>query len=920
MNATSKWQRLIFAIVIFVGLSVVGTAVATPVLTVTPASWDMVGLDSNRPVSTGPNVFPVGVRICNTSAVSPAVNVQTAYTWDTTNTLINLEGGSTISVGDLAPSTCVTPYYNVVITRGATNTGRNPAFNTFRRYRITVSADGVASISTPTPRQIYVQKLVSQNRNSTVAIRGACGGATSLSDPTTCGPAPGSTQLGAPKAIVGQTYTYTLFARTAAAYPQISAFINFPTTNFRIVNVKSEYSRPSATPASSAPMLYGDACGWQPNPEGAGYNGSPGPCIGPVNYPGGDVGGDVKVTYSVQILAGTAGGAVALNTLINDFSGSSYHYNSNFLTTLFTVTASWPVTTTVTGNGSVSANNGTIANCISGGTANCTGGYAPGSTVTLTASLSGGSSFTGWTGDTTSCTQAVGPPATITCPVDRARTINAAFTGGVAPVIYPLNATVTGSGAVSANSGAVSGCTASDGTCSGSYLDGTTVTLTATPDSGGSFTEWGGACSGVSTCTVTMIEAQNVTAIFAVVEYPLTVTVSGTGSVNANIGSISGCTDTAGICSGNYNDGTTVTLTATPGSGQVFTGWGGACSGTALTCAVTITQVRAVTATFVPGYVLRVTVGGGGSVSSDIGDVYACTASSGVCTDNYASGDVVVLTATPDVGAVFTGWTGDTTGCTPAVGPPATLSCPMGQNRNVTASFVNQYDLNVSVTGTGSVSGTPGGVSACTPLTGVCFGTFNDGAVVVLTATPGGGQVFTGWGGACASAGAASTCTVTMTEARNVTAIFAASPPATPAAAGAVFEKAGTLVFTSTLNKRHFVGGSRGTLRLTVRALQGPSNPTVVRMPVPDGFTVCRPLAKGVTVKNRVLTWSPVPGLGTNTSTSVTVCLQALRTTRTKAVVFKPALRMPNGTMQIRRNPALVTPARGTGTTPPVTG
>ncbi len=742
MNAPSKWQRFIFAVVIFVGLAVVGTAVAPPVLTVTPASWDMVGLDSNRPVSTGPNVFPMGVRICNTGD-SPAANVQTTHTWDTAETLINIDGGDTISVGTLAPSTCVNPYYNVVITRGTNDTGSNPAFDTSREYHITVSADTLSSISTPTPRQIYVQELVSQNRNSIVAIRGACGGATSLSDPTTCGPAPGSTQLGAPKAIVGQTYTYTLFAKTSTKYPQISAFINFPTTNFRIVNAKSEYSLPSATPASSAPMLYGDACGWQPDPTGSGYNGSPGPCIGPVNYTGGDVGGDVKVTYTVQILAG---GAVTLNTLINDFSGSSYHYNDDFSTTTLTVTASWPVTTTVTGNGSVSADSGTIANCISGGSFNCTGGYTPGSTVTLTASPSGGS-FTGWTGTVGSCTTAGGPPATITCPVNQARTINAAFEGGTPPVTRQLNVTVTGSGAVSANSGAVSGCTDSYGTCSGAYLDGTTVTLTATPESGRS----------------------------------------------------------------------------------------------------------------------------------------------------------------------FTGWTGDTTGCTPAVGPPATLSCPMGQNRNVTASFVSQYDLNVSVTGTGSVSGTPGNVSACTPLTGVCFGTFNDGDVVVLTATPGVGQVFTGWGGACASAGAASTCTVTMTEARNVTAIFAVSPPATPA-------KAGTLVLTSTLSTRRFVGGSRGTLRLTVRALQGPSNPTVVRMPVPDGFTVCRPLAKGVTVKNRVLTWSPVPGLRTNTSTSVTVCLRALRTTRTKAVVFKPALRMPNGTMQIRRNPALVTPARGTGTTPPVTG
>ena len=55
------------------------------------------------------------------------------------------------------------------------------------------------------------------------------------------------------------------------------------------------------------------------------------------------------------------------------------------------------------------------------------------------------------------------------------------------------------------------------------------------------------------------------------------------------------CGDT---CSANFDPGATVTLTATPNLGAVFTGWGGACGGTG-SCTVTMDADRSVTATFV---------------------------------------------------------------------------------------------------------------------------------------------------------------------------------------------------------------------------------------------------------------------------------------------------------------------------------
>jgi hypothetical protein len=59
----------------------------------------------------------------------------------------------------------------------------------------------------------------------------------------------------------------------------------------------------------------------------------------------------------------------------------------------------------------------------------------------------------------------------------------------------------------------------------------------------------------------------------------------------------------SGTCSGNYPDGTSVTLAAAPDSGSTFTGWSGDASscGTALTCAVEVTGNKTAVAELNPG-------------------------------------------------------------------------------------------------------------------------------------------------------------------------------------------------------------------------------------------------------------------------------------------------------------------------------
>jgi hypothetical protein len=79
----------------------------------------------------------------------------------------------------------------------------------------------------------------------------------------------------------------------------------------------------------------------------------------------------------------------------------------------------------------------------------------------------------------------------------------------------------------------------------------------------------------------------------------LTVSVAGqgTGKVDADQGAIAGCGSTGGVCTDNYEQGNTVTLTATAKTG-VFAGWSGPDAGA---CAGTTSAAKSITATFDAG-------------------------------------------------------------------------------------------------------------------------------------------------------------------------------------------------------------------------------------------------------------------------------------------------------------------------------
>ncbi len=288
--------------------------VAAPALTITPITWGVVGLDSNN-VNDGPNLFPVGARVCNTGS-DPATNVASAFVWDSANALINLRTGSvsSLSLPTLAAGACTDFYYEVEITR---STAAYAPLTRTRGFHITATADTLGVISTPTPREILVEKLVSQNRNSVTEIK--LNGATV--------PFGGTVNLA-----VGNTYTIELIASTATnGYEQIESFINLPNVIFQTLSVSSTYTAPTGY---TGDKLYEDGCGWEPDPASVNYRS----CLGT-----GKTGGDVTLAYTVKILSG-AGTSTTLNTLIYDFSGSSYHYNNDFSSTFVIARISLPPT------------------------------------------------------------------------------------------------------------------------------------------------------------------------------------------------------------------------------------------------------------------------------------------------------------------------------------------------------------------------------------------------------------------------------------------------------------------------------------------------------------------------------------------------------------------------------------------------
>jgi alpha-tubulin suppressor-like RCC1 family protein len=313
---------------------------------------------------------------------------------------------------------------------------------------------------------------------------------------------------------------------------------------------------------------------------------------------------------------------------------------------------------------------------------------------------------------------------------------------------YTLDVTTAGSGTGTVNSSPAGiDC---EGDCTEDYAYNTVVTLTANAATGSTFAGWsGGGCSGTGTCDVTMTAATSVTATFDINYYTLDVTTagSGAGTVTSSPAGINCEPD----CSEDYAYNTAVTLTATPDAGSAFTGWSGDADCSDGDGVVTMDSAKTCNATFQLLYTLTATKTGSGTgtvTSSPAG--INCGSD---CSEDYVDGTAVTLTAIPDAGSAFTGWSGDAD-CSDGI-------VTVDSSKTCIAAFIIQYQLTTSVTPLGSRSVDP-------DCSGGCM--YNDGTVVVLTATEDIGYSFNDWTGCDSPSG--STCIMIMDADKNVTANF----------------------------------------------------------------------------------------------------------------------------------------------------
>jgi len=358
--------------------------------------------------------------------------------------------------------------------------------------------------------------------------------------------------------------------------------------------------------------------------------------------------------------------------------------------------------------------------------------FAAGTVVQLSVVPNSGYAFTNWTGSATGSAN----PLMVTMNAEKTVTANFTALAGYSLTVNAVNGSV-----ISKVAGVV--------TTAVSFAPGTLVELTPVPELGYGFSSWSGNVTGsVASVTIMMNANKAVTANFVKKTYGLML---GT-SHGLFVKRVNGVVTTAFV----FPAGTVVEITAVPDNGYAFSGWTGDTTGQANPIAVTMNRNLFGQANFTKLGMCSLYVNAvNSSVVKKAGGL-ATNASS------FPIGTVVVLTALPNSGYTFSGWTGDVTG----LANPVTIT--MNTSKTVTAN-VSQDVKTLTVNAVnGSVIKKVGGAVT----TAASFAT---GTVVELTAVPNSGYGFAGWTGDVT--GAVNPVSVTLNANTTVSAGFNAVVP-----------------------------------------------------------------------------------------------------------------------------------------------
>ena len=347
-----------------------------------------------------------------------------------------------------------------------------------------------------------------------------------------------------------------------------------------------------------------------------------------------------------------------------------------------------------------------------GGTVSGAGNFSYDTLVDILAIPSTGYSFTGWTGNGISDSGAALTSVSMTTD----RNITAQFSLNA----YPLTL-------LAGNGGTVTG--------EGNFTHGQVATITATPNTGYSFSHWrGDNVSNFSspTTTVDMNQSRSVSAMFLINQYDLLLTSSSGGSTSGE---------------GIYSHGQQAVINAIPNEGFMFTNWGGDTENNATdqSTIVTMDRSKSVHANFViipaDNVVLTISTD---PVSS------GTTQGSGA----YSVDSIIEISASPLIGYEFISWSGEGV----LDSNSSITQVPVKENLTITANFQKKtYTLQINDSNGGTTLGA---------------GTYEYDTDANISATAQPGYTFSGWTGDGVYSPSNQQSKVLMVEDRSIQANF----------------------------------------------------------------------------------------------------------------------------------------------------
>lgn len=221
------------------------------------------------------------------------------------------------------------------------------------------------------------------------------------------------------------------------------------------------------------------------------------------------------------------------------------------------------------------------------------------------------------------------------------------------------------------------------------YQHGSAIRLKAEAEFGWEFVEWTGDVTGEQEIIeFTMDGETNITAVFKLINFDLTVDVQGEGTVEQEI---------VAQKTTSYPFTTQVRLTAKPSNGWEFINWSGDHESDNPVIDVEINRNKQILATFKRiDYRVRITIQGEGNVQQQI-------VQAKIIDTNYPFESNIQLTATPASNWLFSNWAGD------ASGIENVILVKIDNAKDITAKFVAIPTITTNaisqISQTGAISG-----------------------------------------------------------------------------------------------------------------------------------------------------------------------------------------------------------------------